>query len=178
MKIKKLLFLTVFIYWFCPFTFGNAQQAELVLINKDKPKKEWLINEGKIIKIAHFSKGKLLITKGILEGKITDFIRISQVEKPSYYNRRKDYQQNFVPQIPINNILYLKPQRSAGKDFLSMIGYIIAIPALGIIVGNLVEESPFIGPQIGIIGLSVGGPMIWYARKRKYKIKGKSWVIN
>ncbi len=158
------------------------QQSGLVLINKDKPKKNWQINKGKVIKISHFSNGQLVVTKGILEGKTTDFIKISPMTIPVYYNKNKDYQQNFVPQIPINNILYIKPKRSAGKDFISMIGYIIAIPSVLSTVSSFVDKSSFISPKFrlsaGVIGLSLGGTIIWSARKRKYKIQGGPWVIN
>lgn len=181
MKTRKLLFFVVFIYCAFQLNFGYAQAAGLVLMNKAKPKKKRLLNKGKTIKITHFSNGQLLTTRGILEGKTTDFINISRVKIPAYYNRNRDYHQNFAPQISINNILYLKPKRSTGKDFLSMIGYCVAVYSVGLIVGSF-DKSSFLNGggllKIGVIGLSIGGPIIWYARKRKYKIQGGPWVIN
>lgn len=183
MKTKKLLFFLVFIYGAFQVDFSYAQQTGLVLVNKDKPKKKWQINKGQPIKISHFSNGHLLLTNGILEGSTADTINLSRMDKvPGYYSRISNYQQqNFTPQIAINNIQYLKPKRSAGKDFMSLIGYLIAVPALGITVGSFSNKPSFIFEpklSVGLIGLSIGGGMIWLSRKRKYKISNGPWVIN
>lgn len=132
----------------------KAQQAGLILIHQEKPKKQRLLKKGKVIKINHFSNGQLLQTRGTLVGKMGDFIRIHPNKVIQVNPKDKGVSNEMFrnTQISINSIQYLSPKRSTGQEFISMIGYLVTIYSSGLFIGGLVkppstEWRPFLFTQ-------------------------------